>query len=123
MLAISAGVGALAVSFSSTPSSNTFRDLLQVDIALLIAYAVAIAGIAVGLRSIWDHLELLGLTSGIAACGAVAVALCVGLAAHLDAGGSGEIVWLGLCWIVAASFLLGALVVAVPYLTFVRSRS
>lgn len=37
------GILAMSAAFSGEPSDNLFRDLLAVDIALLIAYSVALA--------------------------------------------------------------------------------
>lgn len=100
-------------------SPQTFENLGQAGIGLLIAYSVSMAagGRILSLRSTHDpHEEWLGFAVGLGICALVGIGLGFGMAEHRRAGYGNWIDWLGLWWTVASIGLLGILVALQPFL-------
>jgi hypothetical protein len=125
-------VAALVVLTSATalvgdlahPSAALFRDLMQVGIGILIAFAVATAGVRVrDRRKLSQHLNWIGYSCGLGVTGLIAIVASVGLAAYREAGHAGALDIVGLCWIAMSLLLMGALVAALPYAVYSWSDS
>ncbi|MBK5218299.1 MAG: hypothetical protein JJE35_00720 [Thermoleophilia bacterium] len=112
------GILAMSAAFSGEPSDDLFRDLLAVDIALLIAYSVATAGVSIGVQRLDSHLSWLGSICSVGLGGGISIGLGVALAAYVEAGHSGDLVRIGLYWIIGTSALLGVFIAFLPYAAF-----
>jgi hypothetical protein len=120
-------VAALVVLTSATalvgdlahPSAALFRDLMQVGIGVLIAFAVATAGVRVrDSKKLSQHLNWIGYSSGLGVMGLVAIAASVALAAYREAGHASALDIIGVCWIVTSLLLMGVVVAALPYAVY-----
>jgi|GEM_PF-6243022 len=107
-------ISALALSIEH-PSPQLFRDLTQVGAALFVAYAISIAAIRPMPEEKEDeHLSFLWALICIGFCGLVALGLGIALAAYREAGHESILDIAGLCWMIAALFLLGCCVAVYP---------
>lgn len=105
------------------PSAEVFRDLQDVSVGIVLAFVIATAGVRIRVGDeLRAHVNWLGITSGLGLAGFVAIGLTVALASYREAGNTGLVDVIGLCWIASALLVIGCLVAILPYALYQWNR-
>lgn len=116
-------LAAAAMSIAD-PSGQLLRDLAELGGALFIAFSIAFAGAATLEKSSADwQLDWVGTACGFGISGLIAIGAALGIAAYREAGHSGALDIIGLCWIVSAIGLMGFLVAILPFAAYSWQKS
>lgn len=107
-----------AIGFRSAyPDSGLMYAIAQVGIAVVFAYIIEAVWMVERVnRSDGDHLDWLGMTTGLAIAGLVGVAVALAVGGHRAAGHADFLDLFGLWWAVLSLVLLGAVVIIQPLL-------